>query len=105
MDPQNYTAGRWLHHDKLQREARRIEFNFPALCEIALAFTPGAKTVVDCEKLEGGFNRSFIFTMDNDSKIVARLPTRVAGPPRLTTNSEAATMSIFGIVLDSKLSN
>ena len=105
MDPENYTAGRWLHHDKLQREARRIQFNFPALCKKALAFTPGAETVVDCEKLEGGFNRSFIFTMDNDSKVVARLPTRVAGPPRLTTNSEVATMSFCGIVLDAKPSN
>ncbi|KAJ5382009.1 uncharacterized protein N7496_004437 [Penicillium cataractarum] len=31
--------------------------------------------------------------MDDDSCVVARLPTSIAGPPRLTTNSEVATMT------------
>ncbi|XRM39190.1 hypothetical protein ABZX51_002558 [Aspergillus tubingensis] len=38
--------------------------------------------------------------MDTGSRIVARLPTVIAGPPRLTTNSEVATMTY----LRSKLS-
>ncbi|KAK5014146.1 hypothetical protein LTR16_000966 [Cryomyces antarcticus] len=32
-------------------------------------------------------------TMDNGGKIVARLPSRIAGPRKLTTNSEVATMT------------
>ncbi|KAJ5223489.1 hypothetical protein N7468_008031 [Penicillium chermesinum] len=31
--------------------------------------------------------------MDNNSCLVARLPTGIAGPPKLTTNSEVATMT------------
>jgi hypothetical protein len=33
-----------------------------------------------------------IFSLDNGKKAVAKLPTSVAGPKRLTTNSEVATM-------------
>ncbi|KAI7028389.1 hypothetical protein KC355_g1 [Hortaea werneckii] len=43
--------------------------------------------------MEGGFNKAFLFTMDNGERIVARIPTRIAGPRRLTTNSEVATMT------------
>ncbi|GIJ86706.1 hypothetical protein Asppvi_005599 [Aspergillus pseudoviridinutans] len=38
--------------------------------------------------------------MDTGSCVVARLPTGIAGPPRLTTNSEVATMTY----LQSKIS-
>lgn len=31
--------------------------------------------------------------MDNGSCVVARLPTSIAGAPKLTTNSEVATMT------------
>jgi hypothetical protein len=44
------------------------------------------------EKKEGGFNRVFIFTTDNAKRVIARLPSKLAGPPRLTTNSEVATI-------------
>ena len=53
---------------------------------------PGAKSIASQEKKEGGYNRVFIFTMNDASRIVARLPTRISGPPRLITNSEVATM-------------
>ncbi|KAI9042385.1 uncharacterized protein KD926_005681 [Aspergillus affinis] len=42
---------------------------------------------------EGGFNRVFIPTMDSGSLVVARLPTGIAGPPKLKTNSEVAAMT------------
>lgn len=35
----------------------------------------------------------FLFTMDTGSCVVAKLPTGIAGPPRLTTNFEVATMT------------
>lgn len=92
MDPNHHTAGRWLHRDKLHREARNINFDFEALCENAIKLCPGESKVTHCQKIEGGFNRSFILTLDHGSKLVARLPTTVAGPPRLTTHSEVATM-------------
>lgn len=91
-DPRIYSTGRWLRWDKLERESRYIEFDFAALCRRAVELCPGAMSVASYEKKEGGYNKVFIFTMDNASRVVARLPTRISGPPGLTTNSEVATM-------------
>jgi hypothetical protein len=88
-----YTSGRWLNRDELERNSRRIVFDFSALRDRAISLCPGATKIVKCEKREGGFNRVFLFTMDTGSCAVARLPTGIAGPPRLTTNSEVATMT------------
>lgn len=68
-------------------------FDFSALCERAVSTCPGATSVVKYEKREGGFNRVFLLTMDNGACVVARVPTGIAGPPRLTTNSEVATIT------------
>ncbi|KAF2500409.1 hypothetical protein BU16DRAFT_556879 [Lophium mytilinum] len=91
-DPYQYTAGHWLSRDEVQHQARLINFDFPKLCEMAVASCPGASKVVQWEKAEGLFNRAFIMHLDNDKKVVARIPFRVVGPKRLTTNSEVATI-------------
>lgn len=91
-DPYCYTSGRWLRHDKLERDARYIEFDFGALCQKVLALGRDAASIADCQKIEGGFNRVFIFTLDNGKRIVARLPFSIAGPAQLTTASEVATI-------------
>ena len=93
LDPYIYTTGRWLKQDVLERESRYIRFDFAALCQKVVKVCRGADRVIRYEKKEGGFNRSFIFIMDSGEQIVARLPTCIAGPPRLTTNSEVATMT------------
>ena len=92
LDPRSYTAGRWLRCDKLHRESRYIEFDFHALCKRAIGLCPGAASIASHEKNEGGYNKVFTFTMNNGGRIVARLPTHIAGPPKLTTNSEVATI-------------
>ena len=92
FDPHSYTTGRWLRNDKEQRQGRYISFDYDRLRKRVIELSPGAKAITRCEKSEGGFNRVFIFTCDNGKRIVARLPTRVAGPARLTTNSEVATI-------------
>lgn len=92
LDPYTYTSGRWLSHDKLERDSRFIKFDFAALCKKAVELCPGACRVIQYEKKEGGFNRSFVITMDDGMRVVARVPTSIAGPRRLTTNSEVATM-------------
>jgi hypothetical protein len=91
-DPRAYTSGRWLRRDRLERDARYIEFDFDALCRRVIELCPGAVSIASYDKKEGGFNRVFIFTTDNVQRIVARLPFALAGPPRLTTNSEVATI-------------
>jgi len=93
LDPYSYTSGRWLNQDKLECESRHIQFDFAALCKNAVELCPGAGRVIQYEKKEGGFNRSFVIIMDDGTRVVARLPTCIAGPRRLTTSSEVATMT------------
>ncbi|KAF1999205.1 hypothetical protein P154DRAFT_577142 [Amniculicola lignicola CBS 123094] len=92
LDPYNYTSGRWLRRDALERESRLIRFDFDALCRLVIELCPGANSIASYDKKEGGFNRVFIFHTDNAKCIVARLPFPLAGPSRLTTNSEVATI-------------
>ncbi|KAG9244616.1 hypothetical protein BJ878DRAFT_534450 [Calycina marina] len=92
-DPYNYTTGHWLNRDLLQREARYVKFDFPALCKKAVDTCSGATKVIRYKKKEGGFNRVFIPYLDNGERVVARGPFRIAGPRRLVTNSEVATMT------------
>lgn len=93
FDPYKYTSGCWMRNDSEQQQARHVVFNFVKLCEKAIESSPGAREILRCEKVEGNFNRAFIMHLDNDSKVVARIPFSVAGPARLTTHSEVATMS------------
>jgi hypothetical protein len=92
IDPYAYTSGRWLQNDTLNRDARYISFNFDALCQKAVGSCPGASSIASLDKIEGGFSRVFIFTMDNGQRVVAKIPFPIAGPPKLTTASEVATI-------------
>lgn len=93
FDPYEYTSGRWLTAETAQRDARRVKFDFATLCQNAINCSPGAKKILEGVKMEGNFNRAFILHLDNGSKVVARIPFSVAGPPRLVTNSEVATIA------------
>lgn len=93
FDPYEYTSGCWLRDDAVQRRARKIDFNFDALCQKAVQSCLGAKEILQCDKVEGNSNRAFIFNLDNGATVVARVPFSVAGPARLVTNSEVATLA------------
>lgn len=92
INPHTYTSGRWLRRDRLETDSRYIQFNFGALCKKVIELCPGASHIKACRKIEGGFNRVFIFTLDSAKTIIARLPFRLAGPAQLTTLSEVATV-------------
>ncbi|KAI9039875.1 aminoglycoside phosphotransferase family protein [Aspergillus affinis] len=92
LEPHAYTSGRWLRRDKLETDSRFIQFDFGALCQKVIELCPGANFIKSCQKIEGGFNRVFVFTLDNAKTIVAKLPFRLAGPAKLTTISEVATI-------------
>ncbi|KAB8346323.1 hypothetical protein FH972_023367 [Carpinus fangiana] len=92
FDPCKYTSGSWLDRDGQRKASRYIDFDFSALMKEAISCCSGARRIVDCRKAEGGFNKLFFFVMDNGARVVARLPTRLAGPPTLTTHSEVATL-------------
>lgn len=92
FDPYTYTSGRWLRQDELERSSRYIRFNFEALCQKVIGLFTDSKTITDFRKIEGGFNRVFIFSLDSKRRVVARLPFPMAGPAGLTTSSEVATI-------------
>ena len=93
VKPRVYTKGQWLLNNRLQHESRFISFDVSALSQRALSFCSDAKEIVHCEKIEGGYNRTFVMTADTGQRVVARLPTQLAGPKSLITNSEVATMT------------
>ncbi|KAL2408897.1 hypothetical protein ABEF93_007698 [Exophiala dermatitidis] len=94
-DPYKYSGGQWLRNNAAHQAARHISFDFDALCRRVVKFCPGADFVATYEKKEGGFNRAFIFTADNGRSVVAKLPFSNAGPRRLTTQSEVATIEFL----------
>lgn len=81
-----------LNQDELQRDARHVQFDFTRLCEVAVRLSDGATQVASHEKKEGGYSKVFILTFDTGKRLVAMIPTQVAGAPRFTTNSEVATI-------------
>jgi hypothetical protein len=93
LNPFTYTSGRWLYMEEERLKSRMIDFNFSGLLKAVIDACPTAQTVTKYEKIEGGFNRAFIVYLDNGSRVVARIPFKNAGPPRLTTNSEVATIA------------
>lgn len=98
FDPYSYSRGRWLDRDEQRQKARRREFNFDALLDVAVKCSVGAREVVACEKREGGFNRVFVIEFDNGAKVVAKVPMQYAGPTALTTMSEVATLR-YGMMI------
>jgi len=70
-------SGRWLRHDKVERDSRYIKFNFKALCQRVIDLCPGAKAIATCQKIEG-FNRVFIFTLDNAKQIAGKTSISVS---------------------------
>lgn len=69
-----------------------MQFNFYALCKRVIEMSPKAQRINRCEKKEGGFNRVFVFSLDNGERLVARIPFSIAGPGSYTVSSEVATM-------------
>lgn len=88
---------------------RRLEFDIEALCAVAAkavgtaecstigVLAEGESPLASCSKNHrsrsvGGCNRVFLLGMDNGTEVIARNPFKNAGPRRLLTQSEVATM-------------
>ena len=77
---------------------RRIRFDVNELARRA-AEAVGARLCVRVEKYpDGMYNKSMLFTMDDDSQVVAKVPNPNAGMPHLTTASEVATMDFVRLL-------
>ena len=90
-----YTSGRYLYNEKLRLAERHVQFNVPALKDIATNCV-GRRCVTRMEKLaEGGFSRVFLLTMDDGFEVIAKLPYSLTVPKHFTTESEVATLDFL----------
>lgn len=69
-----------------------MKFDVDALCDVSAAAGPEPSPVTAVEKMEGGFAKAFLMKRKNGTEVIAKLPCRNAGPPKLTTASEVAVL-------------
>ncbi|KAG6889548.1 hypothetical protein C0995_016675 [Termitomyces sp. Mi166 len=87
-----HTFGRWAVNEDFQLRRRYLKFDIDALKAADVSAVNGAKSVTEMTKFhETDFSKVFSFTLDNGQKVMARLPTSMAGPARLVTQSQVAT--------------
>ncbi|KAK0112105.1 hypothetical protein ONS96_001364 [Cadophora gregata f. sp. sojae] len=95
----NYTRGRFVCDEEYEMAQRQVRFDVNELARIATEAV-GAKSCVSVEKYpEGVYNKAMLLTMDDGSRVVAKVPNPNAGRPHFTTASEVATMDFVRNVL------
>lgn len=62
------------------------------LCAVAASTGGQHSPIRAMEKLEGGFSKVLLFSKEDGSEIVAKIPFPIAGPPKYTTASEVAVL-------------
>ncbi|PPQ65328.1 hypothetical protein CVT26_000043 [Gymnopilus dilepis] len=89
-----YTSGRWIYNDCLRRAERRLVFDVEGLSQLAAESVGRSPAdVVKISKLaEGGANRIFLITLQDDFQMIARIPYPVTIPKYYAVASEVATM-------------
>ncbi|KAH6888870.1 kinase-like domain-containing protein [Coprinopsis sp. MPI-PUGE-AT-0042] len=94
----NYTSGRWVYNESLRLKERQIIFDVDALCRLAAeSVNRPPSSIISFTKLaEGGFNRTFLVTFQDDFKMVARIPYPITAPKYFAIASEVATMEYLG---------
>lgn len=81
-------------HEMAQRHVR-FDVNELARCA---AKTTGAQTCVRISKYpDGMYNKSMLLTMNDGTRVVAKVPNPNAGLPHFTTASEVATIDFVGV--------
>ncbi|KAJ5599901.1 hypothetical protein N7450_000968 [Penicillium hetheringtonii] len=93
------TSYRFVSDERRQMEMRNVQFDMNNLAKIA-ATSIGFEGCANVKKLaEGLFNKVFLFTMEDGSEVVGKVPCRNAGRPHFTTASEVASMDFARTVL------
>ncbi|KAL4778356.1 kinase-like domain-containing protein [Aspergillus varians] len=87
-----YTNGHFLVNEDDQLSRRYRKFNLDALCDMAVTASGSTSQITTIEKLEGGFSKALLMTKEDGSKLIAKVPCRIAGPAFLTTASEVGTL-------------
>ncbi|KAJ9196693.1 hypothetical protein DTO164E3_6223 [Paecilomyces variotii] len=87
-----YTNGHFLIDEQRQLDRRYVKFNIDALCDVAAAAGDESSRIKTIEKMEGGFSKALLMKKANGKEIIAKIPTRIAGPTCLTTASEVGVL-------------
>lgn len=94
-----FQGGRFLWDDHNQTTKRYMKFNVEELARVATQAVNKdgyhrRRRCVMIQKLHDGLNSKIVlFTMDDDTKVVGKVPYSFAGIPHYTTASEVATMA------------
>ncbi|KAK2832010.1 hypothetical protein FQN49_006942 [Arthroderma sp. PD_2] len=99
-----YTNGRFLINEEHQSRQRYVKFNIPRLCAVAAAAGNSESPIVTIEKMEGGFCKALLMKKADGTEVVAKLPSKLAGPPKYSTASEVATLKYGRPVFKNTLS-
>ncbi|KXS93792.1 hypothetical protein AC579_10484 [Pseudocercospora musae] len=95
-----FTSGRWLWNEEERLRERYRPFNVDALKDIAVSVSGSQACVKMCKLAEGGFNKVFRLTMDNDSTLIARIPNQTSETVSYSLASEVATMDFASKIMD-----
>ncbi|KAK2734458.1 hypothetical protein FQN57_001693 [Myotisia sp. PD_48] len=87
-----YTNGRFLVNEKYELAKRYVKFDVDGLCKVVSSLPTISSPVSRIDKMEGGFNKALLLTMDNGMELIAKLPCPNAGPLRYNTESEVAVL-------------
>ena len=92
-----FTRGRFVSNEKHEISQRYVRFNIDELGCIAAAAV-GSKSCVKVEKyFEGMHNKAPLLTMDDGTKVVAKVPNPNAGRPHFAVASEFAIMDFVSL--------
>ncbi|KAG9118900.1 Phosphotransferase enzyme [Ceratobasidium sp. 392] len=78
--------------------ARYVRFNVEALQQCAATAVGATRCTKMAKEHEGSYNKVFLLQFDNNTEVVAKIPTQLI-PPFYTTASEVATMDFARSVL------
>lgn len=86
------TRGRFVSNEKQEMSQRHVCFNVNELA-LRAAEVVGAKICVNIAKYRDSmYNKSMLLTMNDDSRVVAKVPNPNASLPYWTTASEVVTI-------------
>ncbi len=87
-----YNNGRFLLDEKQQYSRRYVKFNVQKLCEKVSSITEHGAPVCKIDKMEGGFSKALLMTIEDGAEVVAKIPNPTAGRAKYSTASEAAVL-------------
>lgn len=94
----NFTGARWVSNEKYEMAMRHVPFDMNELAKLA-AQSVGTTKCVHVEQMSQGlYNKPFLFSMEDGSLVIGKVPNLSAGLPHFTTASEVATMDFVRLL-------